>query len=218
MGNFKYGDKNDRKERLLEFALEHDMIICNMKFQQKNCRKWTWRSNDGKTRNMIDMILIRRKWATSVQQCRTFQNADINSDHSLVMANIKIKPKKKHKAQFRKRRDIARLSNEEISNAYRVALEQRHLGQPESSQNLDGNAKRIAMAMEKAAEETILETEMITKKWITLETLSLVQEKRILKKKTVANWQTGNIDRNAMRYEKRPEQTKRNGRKDSART
>ena len=28
-------------ERLLEFALEHDMIICNTKFQQKNCKKWT---------------------------------------------------------------------------------------------------------------------------------------------------------------------------------
>ena len=39
------------------------------------------------------------------------------------------------------------------------------------------------MAMEKAAEETIPEKEMITKKWITPETLSLVQEKKILKKK-----------------------------------
>jgi len=40
----------------------------------------------------------------------------------------------------------------------------------------------------------------------------------ISRKETVANWQTGNIDRNAMRYEKRPEQTKRNGWRDSART
>ena len=39
------------------------------------------------------------------------------------------------------------------------------------------------MAMEKAAEETLPEKEMITKKWITPETLSLVQEKKILKKK-----------------------------------
>ena len=31
MGNFGYGDKNDRGERLLEFALEHDMMICNTK-------------------------------------------------------------------------------------------------------------------------------------------------------------------------------------------
>jgi len=71
------------------------------------------------------------------------------------MTNIKIKLKKNHKAQYRKRRNIARLSDEKISNAYRLALE-RHLGQAEPSQDL---------------------------KWITPETLSLVQEKRILKKK-----------------------------------
>ena len=53
-------------------------------------------------------------------------------------------------------RDIARLSDEGISNAFRVALE-RHLGQAEPSQDLDENAKRIAMAMEKAAEEMIPE-------------------------------------------------------------
>jgi len=124
---------------------------------------WQWR-------NLNDTI---GKWATSVQQCRTFQGADIDSDHSLVMANIKIKLKKKHKAQFRKQRDIARLSNKGISNAYRIALE-RHLGQADPSQDLDENAKRIAMAMEKAAEKAIPEKEMITKKWITPETLSLV--------------------------------------------
>ena len=103
--------------------------------------------------------------------------------YSLVMANIKIKLKKKHKAQFRKRRDIARLSDEGISNAYRVPLE-RHLGQAEPSQDMDENAKKIAME----------------------------------RKEIVAKWQTGNIDRNAIRFEKRPERTKRNGWRDSART
>jgi len=51
-------------------------------------------------------------------ECRLY-----NSDYSLVMSNIKIKQKKQHKAQFRKQRDIASLSDEGISNAYRVALE-----------------------------------------------------------------------------------------------
>jgi len=41
MGNFGYEYKNDQGERLLKFALEHDMIICNTKFKQKNCKQWT---------------------------------------------------------------------------------------------------------------------------------------------------------------------------------
>jgi len=90
---------------------------------------------------MIEMILIRRKWATSISAAVPHLSGcmQTDSDHSLVMANIKIRLKKKHKAQFRKRRDITRLSDEGISNANIVALE-RHLGQAEPSQKLDENA------------------------------------------------------------------------------
>jgi hypothetical protein len=101
------------------------LAICNTKFQQKDGRKWTWRSSDGKTKNMIDMILIQRRWLTSVQQCRTFQGADIDSDHCLVIANIKMKHKRKHKVPFQKRRDITQLSQEEVGAAYRKSIEER---------------------------------------------------------------------------------------------
>ena len=123
MGKFGYGDRNERGERLMEFAMDNELVICNSKFQNKECRKWTWRSPGGKTKNMIDLILINKKWITSVQQCRSFQGADVNSDHSLVIANIKIKLKRKYKAQSQKRRDVSRLAEEEIKNAYVVALE-----------------------------------------------------------------------------------------------
>ena len=39
MGNFGYGDKNDRGERLLEFALEHDMMICKELVLDVNARQ-----------------------------------------------------------------------------------------------------------------------------------------------------------------------------------
>src|SRR6218665_1611296 len=62
MGKFGYGSRNERGEKLLEFATECELMICNTIFQQKDCRKWTWRSFDGKSRNMIDMILIKNRW------------------------------------------------------------------------------------------------------------------------------------------------------------
>ena len=88
MGRFGYGERNERGERLLDFAGQHNMYICNTKFQQKPCRKWTWVSPNGDVKNMIDLILSDKRWISSVQQCRSFQGADIESDHSLVMANM----------------------------------------------------------------------------------------------------------------------------------
>ena len=73
-----YGERNERGERLLEFAAKHNMLICNTKFQQKDCRKYTWTSPDGKYTNMIDLILIDKRWKTSVKLCRLFQGADIS--------------------------------------------------------------------------------------------------------------------------------------------
>ena len=42
MGHYGYGTRNERGERLLEFAAGHNLLICNTRFQQKPNRKWTW--------------------------------------------------------------------------------------------------------------------------------------------------------------------------------
>jgi exonuclease III len=41
IGRYGYGKRNERGERLLEFATKQKMMICNTRFQQKDCRKWT---------------------------------------------------------------------------------------------------------------------------------------------------------------------------------
>ena len=54
--------------------------------QHKPSRKWTWTSPDHKSKNMIDLILIRDRWRCAVDNTRSFQSVDIGSDHSLVLA------------------------------------------------------------------------------------------------------------------------------------
>ena len=51
MGEHGYGVQNERGERLLEFALKHQLFISNTRFQQKDSRKWTWRSPSGEYHN-----------------------------------------------------------------------------------------------------------------------------------------------------------------------
>lgn len=182
MGRFGFGDRNARGERLLEFATDNDMTVCNTRFQQKDCRKWTWRSCDGRTKNMIDLILIKRRWTTAVQQCRTFQGADMDSDHSLVIANIKLKLKRKHKATSQKRRDISRLNDRDIAMIYQQELAKKlEKFDHEQDLDLDKRVERLTSAIQEAVRKVLPEEEKIKKKWITQQTLKLVQEKRVLK-------------------------------------
>ncbi|CAM4979656.1 unnamed protein product [Rotaria socialis] len=123
MGKYGYGDRNERGERLLEFATVHDLYVCNTKFQHKPNRKWTWASPDGIHKNMIDLILIQRRWKTSVTNCRTFQSADISSDHSLVLCNINLKLKKPHNKPLKCCRvNVNQLRDEKIKQSYSAAL------------------------------------------------------------------------------------------------
>ena len=61
MRRYEYGDRNQRGERLLEFAAVHNLYICNTRFEQKPQRKGIWASPDGIYENMINLILIQKK-------------------------------------------------------------------------------------------------------------------------------------------------------------
>ncbi|CAF2033538.1 unnamed protein product [Rotaria magnacalcarata] len=181
MGKYGYGDRNERGERLLEFATVHDLYVCNTKFQHKPNRKWTWASPDGIHKNMIDLILIQQRWKTSVTNCRTFQSADISSDHSLVLCNINLKLKKPHNKPLKCCRvDVNQLRDEKIKQSYSVALT-KQMKDIEPTCSLEEHAKKIEQAIKITIEATVPAKRTTKKPWIYEETLKLADEKRRLK-------------------------------------
>ena len=178
-----YGDRNERGERLLEFALKQDLLICNTKFQQKDCRKWTWKSPDGRTTNMIDLILIDRRWMTSVRLCRTFQGADIASDHSLVLCNVKLKLKRLPKKIYVKRRNFDVLKNKDRSLEYAMEIENRLASEKLEGLKVNQKAQILNKIVEKVVERLVPEIEKKKNKWISEATLKLAKEKREIRMK-----------------------------------
>jgi hypothetical protein len=181
MGKYGYGDRNERGERLLEFATVHDLYICNTRFQQKPIRKWTWASPDGVHKNMIDLILIQRRWKTSVINCRTFQSADISSDHSLVLCNIKLRLKKMHnKSRQPLRIDVNLLKDEKIRQSYCATLA-KNMENIEPTCNPQVHADKLRQAIQSTVESTVPAKRKARKPWISETTLKLADEKRKLK-------------------------------------
>ena len=103
MGDFnaKVGDlmalanRNERGEKMIEWAKSHGMIIGNTWFEQHARRLWTWKSPGDNTRNQIDYILINSRFRNALLVAKTFPGADCGSDHVPVCGTIRLKLKKK---------------------------------------------------------------------------------------------------------------------------
>jgi hypothetical protein len=208
MGKHGYGTRNERGEQLLEFATCHNLFICNTAFQQKPNRKWTWESPDGIHKNMIDLILIQNRWKTSVINCRTFQGADISSDHSLVLCNIKLRLKNlANKPKQNLRHDTNQLKDQATRNNFQTQLEQQ-LNNLHTNCNIDEHALQIEQAIEQAIKASTTTQTTSKKPWISQRTLILADHKRKAK-------QTKNISStNNERYKNLCNQVKKSARMD----
>ena len=92
------GERNERGELFVDFALANQLAIQNTMFQKHPRRLYTWTSPDGNTKNQIDYILIEKRWTTTMQDITTKPNADCDTDHELLMATLALKLK--HKKKF----------------------------------------------------------------------------------------------------------------------
>ena len=132
IGRYRYGDRNECVERLLEFA-----------------------SPEGIHKNMIDLILIQRRWKTSVINCRSFQSPAISSDHSFVLCNIKLRLKKMNNIRPSNTKvDANQLWHEKTRQLYETTLAKNMHTIP-SPCNLEEHSNKIASAIKNATESTI---------------------------------------------------------------
>lgn len=101
MGKHGLGDINDNGERLTSLYQEKRLVIGNTIFEHKNIHKPTWTPPDGVTKNQRDHIIINSRWRSSLQDVVAKKEADVGSDHSLVMAKIRLKLRKTKKKRFK---------------------------------------------------------------------------------------------------------------------
>ena len=74
----------------------------NTLLQKKTERRWTWRSQDGKTKNEIDYIMTGKP--NMITDVRVIIRINIGSDHRMLMSNIILDMKAERKKLLRKKK------------------------------------------------------------------------------------------------------------------
>ncbi len=89
--------------RLVNFASANRLVVSSISFQHPQRHFVKWFSNDRRTRNQIDHILVRFHWASSVIDCRACNGAQTGSKHGSGHAMVR--------TRLRLRVKVPRISN-----------------------------------------------------------------------------------------------------------
>jgi hypothetical protein len=147
-------------------------------------------SPDHRTENQIDHITIDRKFRRSLTDVRNKREADIASDHHLVMAPFKFKIKKAEK-KFEgqnKKFDIQRLKNKEkreefkleLKNRFKILQESSH---PDTEIDIERKWREIKDIFLETSEKTSGFKNKLKKDWMSEETWEETEKRRNLKAK-----------------------------------
>ena len=180
IGKFGLGKANERGERLVDFCNDNELTVTNTLFQQHPRRLYTWISPDGKTRNQIDYILIRRRWRSSVKVTRTYPGADCGSDHQLLVAEIRIKLKSMKRKAPPRRYDVRQINDQyrlEVTNSFQVLLEKEEEWTPNELW------EQTKEAISKAAQKNLPKPKKSRSSWLSDEVGKLADERRLIKAK-----------------------------------
>ena len=91
-------------------------------FKHKKCRRTTWISPEGNTVAQTDYTINKRTMKSKMRNYRTYNSADIGSDHSLLMAELMVKVRKRHRRKATRKFDVEKLLvNQEIAREFEVS-------------------------------------------------------------------------------------------------
>jgi hypothetical protein len=121
-------NNNDNGARAVNFATSKNLIAKSTMFPRRNINKNTWTFPDGKAHNQIDHILTYRRRHSSIPDLRSFRAADCDTDHSLLVANIRerltVSKKTMHRVHM-ERFNLKKLNEVESKEQYRVEISNR---------------------------------------------------------------------------------------------
>ena len=104
--------------KFLDFARSHGLSVAGSWFQHPQAHRWTWYSNAGGVAKEIDHVLVDGRWKM-IQNCRVYRSAQfLNTDHRLVVANLKLQLKSRRMVPSQPRLVVGKLKDERVAEEF----------------------------------------------------------------------------------------------------
>lgn len=162
------------------------------RFPHPKSRIWTWqhpsnRDKDEGNRAQLDHILINGKWINSVENTRAYNTVECGSDHRIVSARIKIKPRVERQNRcIRTKFEWEKLkTSQELQAQFNVAVRNRFdaLYEENEVNNLQTKYDNFERSMEETASKLLGKLRKPkVKHWVSKATTSILEKRNWAKK------------------------------------
>ena len=185
IGKHTIGKYNVRGVRLATFCTHNNLVVTNTCFKKR--RHYTWTSPDGKTKNQIDFILVRKSCRHNVTNCSALNVPDI-SDHRMVRATLKLKfswPKKK---TIDPRYDIDQLNDHNTKQKYNLELHNRFsVLSLDKQEDVEPLSSEITSAINETISKVLPKKKSYQPPWVSNNTKAAIENKHKTRKQFGAN-------------------------------
>lgn len=174
-----YGVRNQRGQKLIDFAVENKIAILNTYFKRKPNRKWTWRSPNGEYKNEIDYILTNKP---GMVQNMEVLNLNFSSDHRPVRATITLAKTKKKRIGYNNKQNSILENKDEITRYNEYIAAQLPNLQSQKNITVQNLYDKILNAISQSLQDARIPNKSTNKrhKILSESTLALLEKRKLL--------------------------------------
>src|SRR2546425_2263116 len=129
---------------------------------------------------MIDFVIVRNRWRSCILNTRSFPSADVNSDHQLVMSNLRlrfdVRRRNRHSNGISRRHDLDKFREPAVVQEFQEEVKQRLSSLKPSS--LDEAAEDFSRILREVADISLGFRKEKKKPWISDITPALIEKRR----------------------------------------
>ncbi|KAL9971984.1 hypothetical protein ACROYT_G018215 [Oculina patagonica] len=219
LGNEGLGIMNDNGLRFASLCTENSLVIGGTCFRHKDIHKYTWTSPNGRDRNQIDHIAIRRRFRRSLLDVKVQRGADAASDHHLVRCKVRLKlARNRKKHMSRTIYDTEKLKDPIQKRTFSIALKNRFEALASEDLSVDDAWTEYRDIYRNTAAETLGQRARTRKDWLSPTTWNCIEERRVLKH-SLLNCRSERVkEKKQQIYQKKDKEVKKRARADKRRT